>query len=451
MTPKEQQNASILNGEVPMEFGKMTPDMERCVIESLQVGDDSTMAHIFGHKDPDHTLSMLQRVALKQVVDYHDKMQNYDQLAVELRQQMQATEERLGPRLNLLEVIQGQKPAVALAAEFKRASPSKGDIAVHLNAGEQATKYYDAGACIISCLTEEHWFKGTLADLTEIREMTQEASKNYPDRQRPAILRKEFIVNTLQILEAAAAGADTILLIVAITPSDTLKTFIDFCRSVQLEPLVEVHAPDELDVALQAGAKVIGVNNRNLHTFQLDLATTDRTAAELTKRGLHFDHNNAANSSSDYAVCSLSGMSHAEDVERYRHLGVGMVLIGEALMRSPDPKAAISSLCLHPDAYQASHQHAIGAAYTGGTKVVKGKKHSLSLYSRGNISASSFCVFPHTNFCPPRTILSVRNNKCRRCHCRMSCRSIVNWCDLCGEVETLRDARTSKGYCSSRA
>jgi len=366
MAPKEEIKFEL--GE--MMYGKMTPEMERMVLASLQSGGPETMAHIYGHNDPNHTLSMLQRVALKQICDYYPKMQKYDEYVELLRSQIRETEAILGPRVNLRKVIQDQSPAMALAAEFKRASPSKGDIAVHLDAGEQATKYFEAGASIISVLTEEYWFKGTLKDLREIREATQNASES-TTRQRPAILRKEFVVNNLQIYEAAAAGADTILLIVAIIPSDKLKEYIDCCRSLDMEPLVEVHAPEELDVALNAGAKVIGVNNRNLHTFQLDLATTDRTAAELTRRGLRFHH--TLEDSAEYALCSLSGMSHAEDVDRYRQAGVGMVLIGEALMRSPDPRAAIKSLCLDPADYANVHpeiQH--GAAYTGGTKVIKG-------------------------------------------------------------------------------
>jgi len=265
---------------------------------------------------------------------------------------------------------------MALAAEFKRASPSKGDIAVHLNAGEQAVKYFTSGASIISVLTEQHWFKGSLADLTQVREETQMVAEK-ENLKRPAILRKDFVVNTHMILEAAAAGADTVLLIVAITPSDVLKNLIEFCRSIDMEPLVEVHADEELDVAIEAGAKVIGVNNRNLHTFTLDLATTDRTAEKLMQRSLKFNHNELSTNqlirSNYYALCSLSGMSNAEDVQRYRDIGVGMCLIGESLMRAPDPSAAIASLCLNPLDYNNSVTAVsdCSAAYTGGTKIVK--------------------------------------------------------------------------------
>ena len=192
---------------------------------------------------------------------------------------------------------------------------------------------------------EEHWFQGSLDDLRSARLATTGQSYS-----RPAILRKEFVFGAYQIYEAAAHGADTILLIVAVTPADLLKVLIDTCREVGMEPLVEVHGQSELDVALNAGARVIGVNNRNLHTFQMDLATTDRTAEELAKRGIKFDHHLCSSGADnkgdmpDYALCSLSGMSSPTDVDRYRQIGVGMCLIGESLMRAADPAAAIAGL-----------------------------------------------------------------------------------------------------------
>lgn len=254
---------------------------------------------------------------------------------------------------------------MALAAEFKRASPSKGDIATHVNAGEQAKTYAMAGANIISVLTETRWFKGTLDDMTEARLKTTGLPDNI---KRPAILRKEFVTETYQIAEAAAGGADTILLIVAVLPQYVLKRLIDYARKLGMEPLVEVHSDSELDVALEAGSKVIGVNNRNLHTFQLDLGTSQHVAAELTKRGLKFDHNDE---DAKYSLCALSGMSTAFDVQRYREVGLGMCLIGESLMRAADPAVAIDSLCLHPDDFEKSNMHQVGGAYTAGTKLVK--------------------------------------------------------------------------------
>ena len=262
---------------------------------------------------------------------------------------------------------------MCLAAEFKRASPSKGIINPSATASGQAATYAQAGASVISVLTEGRWFQGSLDDLRSARLATTGQSA-YP--RRPAILRKEFVFGPYQIYEAAAHGADTILLIVAVTPADLLKVLIDTCREVGMEPLVEVHGQSELDVALNAGARVIGVNNRNLHTFQMDLATTDRTAEELTQRGIKFDHHSCSEEDDtvpEYVLCSLSGMSSPTDVDRYRQIGVGMCLIGESLMRAADPAAAIAGLCLDPADYEKKMMDtaASGGAYTAGTKIVK--------------------------------------------------------------------------------
>ena len=262
--------------------------------------------------------------------------------------------------MNLQQVIQAQYPRMALAAEFKRASPSKGAIALDLDAGEQALQYAMAGANIISVLTEKRWFQGSLEDLIHVRLKTNDL--------RPAILRKEFIVNEYMIAEAAANGADTILLIVAVLPQHLLERLIHFSRTLGMEPLVEVHADIELEVALQAGAKVIGINNRNLHTFQMDLSTTDHIAELMDQQGKEYRH---GNSNSTFVLCSLSGMSSAADVHRYRETGVGMCLIGESLMRSNDPQQAIRDLCLDPRDFFDNELSGVGGAYTKGTKIIK--------------------------------------------------------------------------------
>ena len=266
-----------------------------------------------------------------------------------------------GAPLNLAEVITSKQPAMCLAAEFKRASPSKGLIAAHLDSAEQGVKYSDAGAGVISVLTEERWFKGSLDDLRGIRLATQKSANGGASRGRPAVLRKDFVTTKYQILEAAANGADSILLIVAVLPLAVLKELIDYARSLELEPLVEVHALCELDVAIEAGAKVVGVNNRNLHTMKLDLAQTEKIANALTAKGVQLGK--------DVILCALSGMSNAADVDRYRNQQVQMCLIGESLMRAADPAEAIRGLCLHPDDY--ASQKRGGGAYTHGLKIVK--------------------------------------------------------------------------------
>lgn len=334
-------------------------------LDSLLEGSTNTdhdARHIFGYKDTLHKLSKLQSITATRILDYQNVMAADQATALaDLEQQAKAFRAKHGDVLNLQNVIQSLAPRMALAAEFKRASPSKGDIATHLLAGEQAQTYATAGANIISVLTEERWFKGSLSDMTDARLETLE--------QRPAILRKDFLCNKYMIAEAAAAGADTILLIVAVLPQHVLKEFIDYSRSLGMEPLVEVHADAELDVALEAGAKVIGVNNRNLHTFEMDLATSERVAEQLALRGLSFSHEDPQ---ADYTLCALSGMSTAADVHRFRQAGLGMCLIGESLMRAADPAQAIADLCLNPSDYE-NQQSKLGAggAYTAGCQIVK--------------------------------------------------------------------------------
>lgn len=171
------------------------------------------------------------------------------------------------------------------------------------------------------------------------------------------------------IAEAAAHGADTVLLIVAVLPQKLLTTLIDYCRSVGMEPLVEVHADAELEVALDAGAKVIGINNRNLHTFQMDLENTNHVARRMDGLNKEYRH---GNDEVDYTLCALSGMSTAMDVHKYRQTGIGMCLIGESLMRATDPQQAIRDLCLDPSEYeQLQASGGAGGAYTKGTSVIK--------------------------------------------------------------------------------
>jgi indole-3-glycerol phosphate synthase/phosphoribosylanthranilate isomerase len=357
--------------------------------EELQVALDSLLVdsvdpdfdarHIFGSGEAKNNrqLSMLQRITATVILDYQNYRQTQDHCpsTSELLAAAESFHHKYGRTLNLQHVIQSQAPRMALAAEFKRASPSKGDIA-HISAGPQAARYAAAGADIVSVLTEPRWFKGSLRDLTEIRlatttTTTPTAAVGSSNRKtRPAILRKDFVVCEYMIAEAAAAGADTVLLIVAVLPQHLLTRLIQYSRSVGMEPLVEVHADEELQVALQAGAKVIGVNNRNLHTFQMDLSTSERVAQALQEQGLSFHH--GATTDADLTLCALSGMSTAYDVDRYRQVGLGMCLIGESLMRAPDPAAAIAGLCLHPDDFSSTKARGGGGgAYTAGTQIVK--------------------------------------------------------------------------------
>ncbi|KIJ65835.1 hypothetical protein HYDPIDRAFT_186967 [Hydnomerulius pinastri MD-312] len=226
------------------------------------------------------------------------------------------------PLVPLVSRLKAKRPA--LMAEIKRASPSKGNIALTANAAQQALTYALSGVSVISVLTEPTWFKGSLLDMR----LARQAIDHLPNR--PAILRKDFILDEYQIAEARLHGADTVLLIVAMIPADRLRVLYAYSLSLGMEPLVEVNNAREMTLALELGAKVIGVNNRNLHDFEVDMGTTSRLVDMVRER--------------DVILCALSGISSPNDVRQYAEQGVAAVLVGEALMRAKDTKAFIHEL-----------------------------------------------------------------------------------------------------------
>ena len=213
---------------------------------------------------------------------------------------------------------------MAVMAEVKRASPSKGDIAPGIDAAEQALRYAEGGAAAISILTEPTWFKGTLDDMRCARQRLGALGK-----ARPAVLRKDFIVDAYQVLEGRVHGADSILLIVACLDDRSLQELIACSRGLGMEPLLEVNSAGEMQRAVAAGAVFIGINNRDLRDFSVDLGTTDRLAA-LAGPGVF--------------LAALSGIQARDDVMRFDEAGCGAVLVGEALMTSGDPAARIREL-----------------------------------------------------------------------------------------------------------
>lgn len=210
---------------------------------------------------------------------------------------------------------------VAVIAEIKRASPSKGDIAGAANAAAQAAIYAEAGVAAISVLTEPNWFKGSLEDLKNVRKVVD----RIPGIERPLVLRKEFVFNEYQILEARLAGADTVLLIVKMLTERELVSLLAYSRELDMEPLVEVNTAAELATAVRIGAKVVGVNNRDLNTFNVDLNTTGDVMSSLDDK-----------SREEVVVLALSGISTVEDVRAYTQQNVYGFLIGEALMQRGD-------------------------------------------------------------------------------------------------------------------
>ena len=227
------------------------------------------------------------------------------------------------PQISFPDRLRFSPHSLSLMAEIKRASPSKGPIAMHICAPAQARKYAMAGASVISVLTEPEWFKGSIDDLRAVRQSLEGL------KYRPAVLRKEFIFDEYQILEARLAGADTVLLIVKMLDGPTLERLYAYSQTLGMEPLVEVNNTEEMEIAAKLGAKVIGVNNRNLTSFEVDLSTTSRLMDKVSPSTI---------------VCALSGISGPEDVRAYKSHGVRGVLVGEALMRSSNVNMFVSNL-----------------------------------------------------------------------------------------------------------
>ncbi|MGD9570869.1 MAG: indole-3-glycerol phosphate synthase TrpC [Thermoleophilia bacterium] len=207
---------------------------------------------------------------------------------------------------------------ISLIAEMKRASPSKGPIRPDATVTDIVTAYQSAGARAVSVLTEPEWFKGSLDDLVEAR-----AACELP------LLRKDFVVEEYQLLEARAAGADAVLLIVAALEAERLAELIAAASDLGMDSLVEVHDEEEVETAVEAGAEVIGINNRDLHSLEVDMETTFRLLADVP---------------AGTVVVAESGITHAEDVERLETAGVDAILVGEALMRADDTARAVREL-----------------------------------------------------------------------------------------------------------
>jgi indole-3-glycerol phosphate synthase len=206
-----------------------------------------------------------------------------------------------------------------IIAEFKRRAPSAGVIRADLTVSEVVRFYERGGACAISVLTDEEYFGGSIADLCAARSCT-----DLP------LLRKDFIIDPIQIFEAAIAGADAVLLIVAALDDSSLRELRSLTEDeLRLDALVEVHTWEELNRALNAGAKIIGVNNRDLGTFRVSLNTSEQLIAKAPR---------------DRILISESGLQDAKSLRSLQALGFRGFLIGEALMRASDPETALRDL-----------------------------------------------------------------------------------------------------------
>jgi indole-3-glycerol phosphate synthase len=207
---------------------------------------------------------------------------------------------------------------VNVIAEIKSASPSAGSIVENPNVEEIAADYARGGAAAISIVTEPEFFLGS-------REWIARAKQS----AKLPVVMKDFIVERSQIMMAAAAGADAVLLLASLLSSKEIAGFIEMLEDFGMEALVEVHDEAELDRAVDAGARIIGVNNRDLRTFQVDLGTAERLSARIPARALRV---------------AESGIRNRQDVERLRNAGFHVFLVGESLLRQNDRAAAVRSL-----------------------------------------------------------------------------------------------------------
>jgi indole-3-glycerol phosphate synthase len=213
-------------------------------------------------------------------------------------------------------VLKGED--VAVIAEVKRASPSKGAMAAIADPAALAMDYEAGGAAVISVLTEQRRFAGSMADLAAVRAAVQ-----------VPVLRKDFVVSSYQLWEARAHGADMVLLIVAALEQNALVSLVERAVSIGLIPLVEVHADEELDRALEAGAKIIGVNARDLATLEVDRTVFARLAPQIPDGVLKI---------------AESGIRGPHDLLAYAASGADAVLVGESLVTGKDPRSAVADL-----------------------------------------------------------------------------------------------------------
>ena len=234
------------------------------------------------------------------------------------RSEIQArAEESPPPRDFVASLLHGKKPRVI--AEIKRASPSKGIIAGHFDPVLTAREYQQNGAAAVSVLTDEQFFSGSLSHL-----QTARREIDLP------VLRKDFLIDPFQVYESRMCGADTVLLIAAaMRDSNQLSDLLDISRSLGMEPLVEVHNESEVEMALNAQSAVIGINNRDLESFEVDLSVSERLAPII---------------GNSKVIVSESGITSSRDILILSEYGINAFLIGETLMRAPNPGKFLSTI-----------------------------------------------------------------------------------------------------------
>jgi len=258
--------------------------------------------------------SILDRIIARKHQEIEER--SAKQSLQELEQQCREREDYRGFTAALRQRIDARQPAVI--AEIKRASPSKGLIRENFDAAEIARQYAAGGAACLSVLTDEHFFQGHARYLQQAR-----LACSLP------VIRKDFIVDPYQVAEAAAMGADCILLIVAALNPSQLRDLSAYAERLHLDVLVEVHDEAELEIALASDCRLLGINNRNLRTFETDLQTTYRLARLIPE---------------EVAIITESGIHSAEQVQEMMAAGIFGFLVGESLMRAPDPGQRLREL-----------------------------------------------------------------------------------------------------------
>ena len=221
--------------------------------------------------------------------------------------------------IDLASALRGK--GVKLVAEVKKASPSRGVIRSDFDPVQIAQIYADNGAAAISVLTDAKYFQGSIEHLRDIKKTL--GAKRLP------LLRKDFLLDSYQVYQSRAYGADGVLLIVAILTPGKLQELLGISRELNMSCLVEVHNEAEVEIALENEAKIIGINNRDLNTFKVDFATSERLRPLIPP---------------DRIVVSESGIKDRSDIEKCRHLGIDAVLVGESLMSAPDIVASMKEL-----------------------------------------------------------------------------------------------------------
>ncbi|MDR3674287.1 MAG: indole-3-glycerol phosphate synthase TrpC [Acidobacteriota bacterium] len=264
-------------------------------------------------KEPDKTI-------LDTIISTRRRTLEERRLAVPLervQQMAEARQERRDFAAALASHADGSQ-GLRVIAELKRASPSRGLLRKNYRRREIALGYARGGAAALSVLTEERYFLGFTRDLTEVRKAVE-----------IPVLRKDFILDSYQVYESVAAGADALLLIVAALPDNDLRSLLNLCEQLRIAALVEVHTGAELERAVAAGARIIGVNNRNLKTLEVSLETSVELGAKIPRGCL---------------AVSESGIKTVTDLRRIQEAGFHAVLIGERLMAQPDPGRALGEL-----------------------------------------------------------------------------------------------------------